>query len=458
MKMHMKRSVFLTVVLLMAAMVGESMANVASAPDTTKNIIDKGKITVALAKARNMFLGNDVRGALQEYKNVNIDDPQNAVVHFRIGECHYYLKNYATAIESLEESRAMDPAGHKELDHVFGMTYHKLERLDEAIECFTRFKATLKNDKLIEEFQVQVYIDQCKLAKEQMKSPVNAQMKNMGRAINSRHPDYNPVISPDGKTLLITSRRQDTKGGGRTEYDKGFYSDVYQSNWNAETSSWSELEKISGKVNTEEWDAANCFSADGMYLYITRNIELATKSSDIYFTKLSGSGKWGTPKSIGKAVNSSYFESSATLTADEQVMYFITERPGGIGRGDIWKVEKISRREWGEAVNLGASANTPDDENTVWVSPDGKYLFYSSKGPGGLGGSDIYRAEIKDGVVSAGVNLGYPINTVWDESHFKISADGKTAYCTATRPNGLGDHDVYTIDLTNYPLMNGPLK
>lgn len=426
--------------------------------DTTKNIIDKGKIQVAMAKARTLFLENDVRGALNEYKGVLVDDPNNAMAHFRSGECHYHLHNYESALKSLDKAKKADAEVHKELTYYYGLVYHKMEKFDEAIEAYTKFKGMLKGEKQNEEFQVDVFIEQCNYGKAFMAKPVDVTFQNLGRNVNSRNWDYGPVISPDGKTLLITSRRPDSKGGLRTEFDNGFYSDVYESKWDDAAKQWGDLEKVPGKVNTEFWDGASCYSSDGQYLYMTWNIEGATGSTDIYFTKMSGSGKWGTPKPLSKNINTSYFETNPTITADGNTMFFISERPGGQGRGDIWMVEKISKREWGEPVNLGPVVNSPEDENSVWVDPTGRYLFFSSKGHDTMGEHDIFRSEKVDGQWQKPVNLGYPINTVWDEMQFQVSSDGKSAFCSARRNEGLGDWDIYTIDLTNYPVLSPDMK
>lgn len=421
--------------------------------DTSKNILDKGKIQVAMAKARTMFLENDVRGALQEYKNILIDDPKNAACHFRVGECQYSLQNYPQAEEALIKAKGLKADVNKELDYMFGMVYHQMEKYDEAIKHYEAFSATLTSDKQFEEYQVRVYIEQCQYGKELTAKPVDVKITNMGRNINSRHPDYAPILSPDGKKLFITARRPDTKGGMRSDADHKFYEDIYVSKWDDENNTWGELESIPGKVNTEFFDAATCISADGEYLYLSQNIAGYTKSSDIMFTKISSSGKWGKPKRIEKPINTSYFESSATITGDGNTMYFITERPTGIGRGDIWKVEKISKREWGEPI-LVENVNTEEDENTVWVHPDGKYLFFSSKGHKGMGGYDIFRSELIDGKWSVPMNLGYPINTVGHDLHFSCTSDGKMGFLSAVNSKGIGDRDVYKIDLSNYPVLS----
>jgi hypothetical protein len=152
--------------------------------------------------------------------------------------------------------------------------------------------------------------------------------------------------------MIFTSRRSDTKGGGvDKEADYKFYEDVYISEWNEEEQDWEEAFPIEGKINTEGHDAALSISKDGNIIFLYRN-DGNLYIGDIFYSKRSKDGKkWGTPRYIEKPVNTSYFESSASLSADGNYLYFVSERPdkklGAMGHGDIYVVEKISRNTWG---------------------------------------------------------------------------------------------------------------
>ena len=427
-------------------------------PDTTKGLLDKAQITVEMAKARTKYLEGDVRGALTIYRNVLVSDKRNASALFRMAECQHDLKNYKLALEKLEEALKIDPEVNKETDYLYGRIYHRSGELDKALEYLEKFDATLK-DRQKDEFQTGLAIAQVKTAKELIAKPAPAKVTMIGRGVNSRHPDYRPVLSSDGKTLYFTARRPDTKGGMKSQYDNFYYSDIYMSKWDDAANTWGDAEKIPGKVNSEYWDAATGISPDGQYLYLTQNIPRYTGSSDLMYTKLSGSGTWGKPKLMPKPVNSSFFESSATITGDDQTMFFISERQGtGLGRGDIYSATRLSRKTWNEPVHMGAILNTEYDENSVHVHPSGKILFFSSKGHNSMGGYDIFKSELVDGRWGEPVNLGYPINTVGDDTHFCLSVDGKKAFVTSHRENGMGDYDIYEIDLSEYPILKPDME
>jgi hypothetical protein len=275
----------------------------------------------------------------------------------------------------------------------------------------------------------------------------------MGELINSQYDEYGPSISADGKTLIFTSRRPNNKGGAVDINDGKFYEDIYIAEWDDEKNSFGEAKPIQGRINAEYHDACLSISPDGKFIFVYKNIPGQTKSGDIYMSKLSGTGKWGAPEPLPKQINSSYFESSASLSADGKWLYFVSERRGGMGNGDIYRSKRISKTEWGEAENLGPVINTEEDEISVFIHPDGKTLFFSSKGHNTMGGYDIFKSVYENGQWSKPENIGYPINTLDDDLHFVLSSDNQTAYYSAIDPNGYGERDILKIDMSRYAIL-----
>ena len=146
-----------------------------------------------------------------------------------------------------------------------------------------------------------------------------------------------------------------------------------------------------------------------------------------------------------------FFEVSPTFTADGNTMYFVSERPGGKGKSDVWVARKKGKTSWSKPENVD-SVNTIYNETSVYVTPDEKYMFFSSKGHEGLGGYDIYYSINKDGVWSSPKNIGFPINTVSDETHFQYYPElGKAYYSKMSirGDGGVGGRDIFEIDITN---------
>jgi tetratricopeptide (TPR) repeat protein len=418
------------------------------------NLIDKAKIQVKLADGKQKLYSNNYRGALLVFREVLAVDGNNSTANYRIAECHFGLNQFDKALKYATTAEKLDPKVDKELPFLLAECNHRLENLDIAKEQYLKFKTTLSVNKA-KEYAINQLIAQTDYAKEAMKNPVDVIIENLGSKINTTNPEYSASVSSDGKTLIFTSRRSDTKGGRvDEEFDHQYYEDVYISTWNEELNEWAESESIEGRLNSEFHDACLNISPDGSYIYVYRNIPRATKSGDIYISKQSKKGNWGTPKAIskGKNINSSYFESSASITEDEETLFFVSDRPGGKGVADIYMAKKEGRN-WGEPVNLGDSINTDLDEKFVFVHPNGKILFFSSQGHDNLGGYDIFVSHLVDGKWRKPKNLGYPINTVGEEKTFSITKDGKTAYIASFYEDTKGGSDIYKIDISKLNLI-----
>lgn len=413
--------------------------------------IDKGKEQIKILNAKDKFVARDYRSALELYRDLLTDHKEDATFNLRVGQCLLELNQADIALEYFEKALKLKSDVDANIQFYIARGYHRSGQIDKALEAFGKFKSTV-GAKKCKELDLDYYIVQCNTAKELISRPINVKIENMGGTINSEYDDYAPSIAADGKTMIFTSRRADTKGGLRDmEYDKKFFEDIYISNWNDEKKKWDDAEPIKGSLNTEGHDACLSMSPDGKMIFVYRNIEDETRSGDIYISKLTSSEKWGSPHSAGPIINSSYFESSASLSADGNTMYFVSERKGGEGNSDIWMSTKVGH-DWSEAVNMGKVINTVEDEISVYIHPDGKTLFFSSKGHNSMGGFDIFKSTLDEkGVWSKPENIGYPINTVNDDIHFSLSTDKKSAYySTNITGKGFGERDIYKIDMSNY--------
>jgi outer membrane protein OmpA-like peptidoglycan-associated protein len=158
--------------------------------------------------------------------------------------------------------------------------------------------------------------------------------------------------------------------------------------------------------------------------------------------------KWGDQLLEAAPFNDrEYSVGHAALTADGQTLYFSSDKPGGYGGVDLYKSVRDQSGNWSAPVNLGPTVNTSGDEMFPFVANDGT-LYFSSNGHLGLGGLDVFSsAPVKDGW-SKPENLGYPINTNWDDFNYIIDKDNKTGYFASNRdknadPAAHGDDDIY---------------
>ncbi|MBI5218859.1 MAG: PD40 domain-containing protein [Bacteroidia bacterium] len=411
-----------------------------------------GKSKIKMGQAWLKFNDGDYYGALRIYRKIYDSIPDDPEVNFRIGQCYIALKQINNALPHLQKANQKDSLIDKELPFLLGQALQFSGKIDAAMSCYYKFKSTLKPRQL-EHHHVNVLLMQCQTAKEMMSKPVDVKIKNIGQSVNSKYTDANPSITADGKTFIFTSRRPNAKGDNIDPNTDDYYDDVYISKWEDAAKTWAQATPISGQINTEGYDADLSISPDGNKIFLYKNIPGETQSGDIYISDKQPDGTWGKPNPLGKNINSTYFESSACVTADGNTLYFVSEREGfGIesyGMGDIY-MAKSEGSDWGKPVNLGSLINTVDDEIGVFIHPDGKTLFFSSNGHNTMGGHDIFMSTLQDGKWTTPVNLGYPINTTKEEIHFILSMDGKKAYISSNRDGGMGGYDIWEVDMTNY--------
>lgn len=430
-------------------------------PVLAQDVIDKGKITVLMTDGRHKMNEFDYKGAMVQFKEVLKLDENHAMAHFRISECHLRIRNYKYAQEYAAKARELDPEVDKELDYIEGQVLFKLGDIDKAESLFTRYKERL-GDAALKESLVGRYLEDCAFARKAMADSADVEVMMLENNISSTFRDYAPVLSPDGKYLYFTSRRSDTKGGGIAG-DYVYFEDVYVCEWDSVNNTWGEPDHMPGKLNSESHESVSSISADGSEMYVTVYTS-DSKLTDIAVCRSRGDKPedWGSPKLLPKrTINTSFFETSGSVPESGTVMYFISDRKttigsktdNSLGRGDIFLAKREGRKGWAKPVNVGSHINTIDDENSVYVTPDGKYLFFSSNGLPGVGGYDIFVCKsVGDNEWSKPVNLGYPINSVDDETHFKPDPKMRYAYYTSIRPGGAGQHDIYYADLSNLDL------
>lgn len=425
-------------------------------PDSSSTIVDRAAAMVIIEDGKSLFNEGKTRDALIRFREAALKDQINWRAPYWISQCHLSMDNYGLAIKYAQD--AID-LGNEDVDadiyYYKGYAEQQLGDVDKAAEDYRTALMKLKPNRA-KELSIELRIQQCQFAKSEMTAGKKSTRVRLTGSVNSGYNDYNAVPHPDG-SLFFVSRRSNTTGGGMNPDDQVFYEDNYRATWNSEFNEWDSVTNNLGRLNTVGFDAISQFyGEDGKLALMTLNSEavakpkIKTKSSDICEVKLGGNGKWGSPKVIkNKTLNTSYFEGSATMTEDESVMYFVSDRKGDKSSTDIYMIEKIGKK-WGEAKPLPFTINTTGQETTPFVTPDGKFLFFSSDGHVGMGGMDIFVVErMDDGTWGNPINLGGEFNSFANDTHFRITSDGKKAYLSGLEVVGeKASVDIYEIDLT----------
>jgi len=408
--------------------------------------------------------------ALPILQDLLTEQPDNNNVNYKVGLCYIYSANEKMkAMDYLEKAAKnttsnYDPFSTSEDDapietfFYLAKAYHINYEIDSAIASYTTFKEKItKKHYLFEE--VDHHMAQCLNAKEAMKNPVNIIVNSLGGNINTEFPEYGPVISLDESTIYFTSRRLRADSSNYLVKDAGdgqYFEDIYVS-YNID-GAWSAPELLN--INTTGHEADVNMSLDGQTLFIYKDDEM---DGNLYSSRLEGE-IWSTPVKLGSDINLKSQESHVHISPDGSTLYFISDRKNGLGGSDIYQCKKLPNGEWALAQNMGDVLNTKYDEDGVFIHPDGKTMYFSSKGHKSIGGFDVFQSKMDDqGNWTAPVNLGYPVNSTDDDVFFVTSADGKRGYYSSFQEKGFGDQDIYVISMADaeeipLTLLTGHIK
>lgn len=377
--------------------------------------------------------------ALDNYLKAQAFNPNNALLNYKIGKSYLNTYQKTNSVPFLEAALKLNPYVNPDLHYLLGQAYHLSMDFDKADSEYKAYKQTLQpKDLSVIGLEVDKKIVECQTGKELISKPVRAFIDDLGCVVNSAYPDYSPIVNADESMMIFCSRRETSTGGDKDVQDGGFLEDIYMTyNTNG---TWSSPINPGKPLNTDLHDAPVGLSADGQKLFVYK----VDNGGDIYQCDLDGD-KWSKPDRLSKAINTDYHESSASFSYDAKTIYFVSNKPGGYGGRDIWMSKLNEKGKWGDAINLGSGINTKYDEEGVFMLPDGKTMYFSSRGHKTMGGFDIFKTVFENGKWSEPENIGYPINTCDDDIFFTIAASGKHGYYSSGKIGDCGSLDIYCI-------------
>ncbi|MFH2142831.1 MAG: OmpA family protein [Bacteroidota bacterium] len=327
-----------------------------------------------------------------------------------------------------------------EIYFYLGQAYQFVGEYDLAIKEYEFFKQYIpvKDDGLGDD--INKFISECSNAKLLEKNKIT-RVRNLGNRINTSFAEYVPVPIKNDSVLLFTSKRPPVISTHYGFEGIEYFEKVYLANKSKKGYSFAEISSNFSEYfeleNSNKWhNSVVSNTYDGSTLLIYKKNKLWT--SDI------NNGIWQKPKKVSKAINFSFYQPHISSTRDGSCLYFTSwSKKKGFGELDIYKCEKKADGKWGQAVNLGSTINTKYCEDSPEISPDGKILYFSSRGHNGAGEYDIYKTEFVDGQWTNPENMGFPINSPGDDIFFKFNRKGDIAYFSSYRKNGFGHMDIY---------------
>lgn len=291
-------------------------------------------------------------------------------------------------------------------------------------------------------------VKSCELAQKWKDSPARYKTENMA-LINSKESDFCPTYS-DKKynTLIFTSTREGANN--KVDLNTGQnHSDLFETKLD-KNGKWSTPITLAPTIASPFNEGAASVSKKGDFMLMTRcpEVKSAISGCQIYISKKQGSG-WGAPEKLPFNIDSVQFGHPA-MSADGKTVYFVSRMRGGYGGADIWKSTFDQKgNTWSAPLNLGSQINTPGDEMYPYVSNDSKLLYFTSNYHPGMGGLDIFKAEISaDGKFNkAPENLKSPINSGADDFGIVFEGNKQRGYFSSNREGGKGSDDIWSFYL-----------
>ncbi|MFQ3575730.1 MAG: OmpA family protein, partial [Cytophagales bacterium] len=397
--------------------------------------------------------------AAELYHKLESLDPKSAFYNYQLATCYFNTMYVTKSLDYFQKAKELGYHA-KYLNYYIGRSHHFRHHMDSAIHyyklCFETAEEKEGKKVLYTKENLEKLIKQAESGKKMIKDSLDVKIVNVGKVVNSDFADYSPVVTADETELIFTSRRPGSTGGMKDKEGK-YFEDIYISVRNSKEDPWGAPQKMQAGINTDFHDAAVSVSPDGSELYIYR--DGPENNGDIMVSTLSGRN-WSNPKRLNDSINSPFWEPSASISPDRKFLIFASDRPGGYGGTDLYIAEWIAG-DWRKIRNMGSEVNTIEDEDAPYFHPDGRTIFFSSKGHNGMGGFDIFKTHFDptNKKCYQTQNVGYPISTADDDIFFACATDGKSGYFASYRSDSRGDKDIYKYTGDIFPstvyVLNG---
>jgi outer membrane protein OmpA-like peptidoglycan-associated protein len=393
-------------------------------------------------EAEEYLFSDEYREALPLYEMLLEKGYNTSNIKYKIGKCYLniqgeklkalpYLKEAAEKASKKNYKNELEET-NAPLSSVYflAVAYRLHNKLDKAIETFNIVKDSLDADDLENREIIDMQIKRCLNAKELISKPVSIKEEKLDEIINTHFSNYNPLITADESVIFYMDKLK-------------FYDAVMQSVKSG--GSWMKPENLTPKIKSDgEFNIVGISkNGDKMLLYAFNPLT----SGDIFESTFSN-GKWSKITRLNDHINTVFNETHASLSSEGEILFFTSNRNGGYGGLDIYKSVLDNNGEWSSPTNLGPVINTVFDEESPFVTKDGKRLYFSSQGHYNMGGYDLFYSELSEtGEWSYPVNVGYPINTTDDDIFYFPVENGNKGYRSKFTYGELNDQDIYKYEI-----------
>ncbi|MEA3505004.1 MAG: OmpA family protein, partial [Bacteroidota bacterium] len=383
------------------------------------------------------------------YSKIKSDRKEKARVSFLLAQCYRYTNNYRRAKAFYKRALRMDYANQNpEAFLIYADMLLISGEYEDALEAYQKYSEYVPDNP-----SSLVGVESCKIAPTWLKNPTNFEIDKFNK-INSKSDDFAPAYADAYfSSIIFTSNREEATGDEEDPWTGQKFSDLFYAKQDRK-GDWSTPALIDKKekVNTTGNEGKPAFNKLYTTMYFTRCQTDPEKPSGCQIYKATRSGKnWGTPKEIQFSKDSTDVFGHPTINSDETMIIFASDIPGTSGGKDLYYATRESISDpFERPINLGELVNTEKDEMFPFLRNDST-LYFSSNGHIGMGGLDIYKSELKNGVWQTPENMKYPINTNYDDFSITIQPNRDEGFFASNRKGARGGDDIFHF-------LNPPLE
>lgn len=396
------------------------------------------------------------------FKEVMEASPEYAPTYYYLGCINLFKKesSFTFAEKYFLKSIELCPDGMHDAYFQLGKVYFSIDRMDPASMYLKKFlaKPEMITDDSIQ-MEAQALYDWSTEAVRLINNPVPFN-PTLVSGISSNTDEYLVIISPDNEKAFYTRKTEMKDNHSAWSSDLQYKEKFFVSSRTPKAGvEWSNIPfntgvEMEAPFNMEQNEGGATITIDNKELIYTvcRQSDPSDPASyincDLYYSKFEFGG-WSDIVPLANVNTPEYWESQPSISSDGKTLYFISDRPGGIGGYDIYTSTRDETGTWSAPVNMGKSINTKGKEKSPFIHTDSQTLYFSSEGRPGMGGYDIYYSRKQDnGSWQKPTNIGYPINTKYDDVGFFVSTDGRYGYFGSNNMTmGIGGWDFYSFVL-----------
>lgn len=412
-------------------------------------VVSSGCKGPKLAEADQMLQRGEYYKASQTYKKLynklkkKEERKQRGEVAYKMGLCYEKLNMFPQASASFQN------AARYEFDEDSMLTF----RLAKSQHAEGKYTAAIKSYQSHLELYPEDQKAQIGLAGAQMgankNNPTRYVVKN-AKLFNSRRSDYSPMYFPgEFDRLYFTTTREKVTGSTKSEITGIKKGDIWMATKN-EKGAWNNPIAVEGELNTEHDEGVISFSPDGSTMYLSRaRREPNANTSVEIFTSQRSDAQWSAPVKFEILNDTVSLQAHPAVSPDGKWLYFTSDMPGGYGGLDIWRINLNERQ--GSLENLGEWINTPGDESFPYIRND-SLLYFSSNGHPGFGGLDIFKARLQPSGGWSVENMGKPVNSNADDFGITFGM-GESGFFSSNRGDAKGYDNIYSFELPDLKIM-----